>query len=109
MPEVFWPVLLSLLLMGVSVLPGRSAGAVSMGTFYLTGQVGFPLGAKVPATPGIDRFYSSERALVARESAGSGLNPRTINHTASTNSWIPIGMLSTVVIVLKPKLSVNPA
>jgi hypothetical protein len=45
----------------------------------------------------------------AIERTADGLNPLTINHTAKTISWRPIGMLSTVSTVVKPKSWVNPA
>jgi hypothetical protein len=44
----------------------------------------------------------------AIERTTDGLNPLTINHTARTISWRPIGMLSTVLTVAKPKSWVNP-
>jgi hypothetical protein len=45
----------------------------------------------------------------AIEGTVDGLNPLTINHTAKTISWTPIGMLSTLLTVVKPNSWVKPA
>src|SRR5665647_2726142 len=44
----------------------------------------------------------------AIERKADGLNPLTINHTAKTISWRPIGALRTLFTVVKPKSWVKP-